>query len=487
MKKIAFTYLAIAFVLQTGCKKFLAEEPKKQTSIQTVAQLEALVNNAQNFTDDADLTAIYSTDDCEISKALYQNNSARFGLDILQYYTFQVGGVANLSSDGHWNKMFQSIFSANLILANVDNVTGDEGAKNAVRADAHFIRAYSNWVLANQYCAPYSTANLNSPGLPLKKTTTYEESLERSTLKGTYDFIQSDLAEAAKVAKDDVDPKLPWRINQKTLNAFMSRFYLFIGDYDKSLEAANKALASATVRLVDFNTLAAGTPATYSNPATTLNYSELNDWGVAKFLFWPELFYTRYIYNSSQWFIPSSALIASFDQQNDLRYKYFMIADGSRRFSVITPSTYRYTVFYDGRDIPAGLTISEVLVNKAEALARKGDIANALSAVNTLRQKRMSTYISLTASSKDEVIAKVLEERRRELPFAMRWYDIRRFSVNDYPADDITVVRDFFETTPSSVNMNNPKTYTLENKRYLVPINSLEIMVSRGKITQNPY
>jgi len=480
-------YTIIGLFLLSGCKKYLSEEPRKQASIKTVAQLEALVDNATAFSDESNLTAIFSTDDTEITKALYQNNSGRFVSNNLQYYVFKTDDVAGLGSDFLWSAEFKKIFTANLILTNIDEVTGDDATRARVKADAYFIRAYSYWLLANYYCAPYTSANLNSLGLPIKKTVDYTEPLKRATLKETYDFILSDLAEAQKVAYDDVDPLRLWRISRKALSAFMSRFYLFTGDLDKSLEEANKALGSVKAKLVDFNTLKPGIPSSYTNPAATLNFVELNDWGPSKYLYWSESYYTRYIVNQVQWFIPSTSLLALYDTQNDLRYKSFMIPNGGRRSSVITPATYRYTIFSDGQYIPAGFTVAEALLNKAEVLARKGDVNGAMDAANTLRLKRMTTYVALSAINKDDAIKKVLEERRRELPFSMRWYDIRRFSVNDYPADDITVTRDFFEVTATGVNLTVPKTYTLEAKRLLVPINSIEIATSQGQIVQNPY
>lgn len=482
-------YSIISVFLLTGCKKYLSEEPRKQVSIQTVAQLEALVDNATAFTFETNNTAVYSTDDTEISKLLYQNyrTQSPFSVERLQYYIWNVNDLANQVSDQLWNGEFKKIFTANLILGNIDQVSGDETTRERVKADAHFMRAYSYWVLANHYCAPYTAANMNSLGLPIKKTVEYAESLKRSTLKETYDFILSDITEAQKVAIDDVESTKPWRVSKKAIAAFMSRFYLFTGELDNSLAQANSALGSLNTKLVDFKTLKAGNPAKYSNPVVELNFVELNDWSPIKFLYWSEFYYIRYVYAPGQWCIPSAALVALYDTQNDLRYKDFIIQNGGRRFSVITPTTARYTIFSDGRYLPAGFTIAEVLLNKAEVLARRGDIAGAMDAVNTLRLKRMSTYIALTAANKDEAIKKVLEERRRELPFVMRWYDIRRFSVNDYPADDVTLTRDFFEVNATGVDTSSPKTYTLDAKRLLVPINTIEMNASQGQIVQNPY
>lgn len=480
-------YMFMGIILLAGCKKYLEEEPKKQASIQTVTQLEALVDNATAFYEERDITSVYSTDDNEISKDLYKKNPGAFTIDNMQYYVFSVEGLVGAAADELWNQEFKKIFTANLILANIGNVTGDQATKDRVKADAHFIRAYSYWVLLNHYCAPYDETNMNSMGLPIKNSIEYTSSLKRATLKETYDFMLADIAEAKKTTYDDVEPRRAWRISQKAISAFMSRFYLFTRDYDKSIEEANKALATTTAKLVDYKTLVPGRSNTYANPAVTLNYNELNDWVAAKFLYWSEFYYTRYIYNGSQWFIPSPALLASYDQANDLRYKNLMIPSGGRRFSVIEPSTYRYTMFSDGRNAPTGPTVAEVLLNKAEALARKNDVGGAMQAVNLLRLNRMSTYIALTATDQNDAIKKVLEERRREMPFVMRWYDIRRLSVNEIPADDISVTRDFFNVSITGVDVNTPKTYTLSNKRYLLPLNGVEIDASKGQLTQNPY
>ncbi|QIH35473.1 RagB/SusD family nutrient uptake outer membrane protein [Sphingobacterium sp. DR205] len=484
-----FTYigLAAAMLSTASCKKYLSEEPKKQASIKTVDQLEALVDNATVFSREENYAATYATDDTEISKELYKNNVTAFTVDNLQRYVSSPEGIENLATDELWTGEYKKIFTANVILKNIDLVSGDEASRIRVKADAHFIRAMSYWTLVNNYCAPYTAANMNSLGLPLKRSVDYEESLKRATLKETYDFILADIQEAKNVAEADVDPRKAWRVSQKAISAFMSRYYLFTGDYDKSLAESNKALESGTVTLVDYNTLLPGRSVSYSNPAATLRYCELNDWNAAKYLYWSELYYSRFQYTGTQWYIPSSALVALYDQTNDLRYKHLMIPNGGRRFSVVTPAAYRYTMFTDGSTLVSGPTRAEMLLNKAEVLARKGDVQNALLTVNTLRQKRMSSYVALTANNKDEAIKQVLAERRRELPFVMRWYDIRRFSVNDYAADNITVRRDFYQVSTTGVDLNTPKTYTLESKHLVVPINGVEIDASKGQIQQNPY
>ncbi|WP_158563170.1 RagB/SusD family nutrient uptake outer membrane protein [Chitinophaga silvatica] len=469
-----------------SCKKYLAEEPNKEVSIQTVSQLEALVDNAPLFAYENNQTACFSSDDYEITKEAYKLNPGAFSANTLQYYVFSKDGVADMASDDFWTGEYKKIFTANLILKNIDKVSGDDATRARVKADAYFIRAMSYWAMANFYCAPYSAKNLNELGLPLKKTIEYTESLKRATLKETYDFILSDIAEAEKVTYEDVDPRRAWRVSKKAIAAFKSRYYLFIGDYAKAVEQADLALGSNSVKLVDFNTIKAGITRNFSNPAATLQYCELYTWNSTLFLFWQEMYYSRFTQNRS-WYAPSAALMNSYDAGNDMRYKLLFIQNGGREFSIVTPMTARYIHFNTGYYIPAGFTRGEVLLNKAEALARLGDVAGAMEAANLLRVKRMSTYVPLAANGKDEAIRQVLAERRREFPFSMRWYDIRRLSVNDYTGDEITVTRDFYNVTATGTDVNTPKTYTLDSKRMLVPINTVEINSSNGQIAQNPY
>jgi len=100
--------------------------------------------------------------------------------------------------------------------------------------------------------------------------------------------------------------------------------------------------------------------------------------------------------------------------------KWFMIPYGGRRFSIVNPVLFLYVVFDDGRYIPTGPTMAEMWLNKAEALARKG-IWAAHSGGNTLRAQRMNTSAPLTAIDAADALTQILQERRREMPFSMRW------------------------------------------------------------------
>ena len=465
----------------SGCKKYLEEEPARQASIKTADQLETLVNNATFFAqDNVNLFLGNCTDHTELP------SDWRIDNDIF-YYTFNIDQIAANLNERTYSGMYRQIFNANVVLTYAGEVDGDADLKEELKADAHFIRAYCYWFLANTYCMPYAQGkNEQEPGMTLKKSTDYEEPLQRSTLQQTYDLILADLTEAMKIAREDVDPKMPWRVSKKAVEALLSRIHLFMGNYDEALTHTNNALASTTAQLVDFHTIKAGNPGIYTNPRDTLKYSELNDWRADKWLYWKEFYITRVSQVTSP--VPSQGLLSLYDQNNDLRFKWFMIPKYNRVNGSTIPY-YGYFFFNSGSYIPTGPTVAEMLLNKAEILARKGDVAGAMDAVNILRAKRMNTAAPLSATDTDDAIKKVLDERRRELPFSFRWFDIRRFSVNNYPADDVTVSRTYWNVTGNTVDRTATQVYTIPSgsRMWTLPVPNLEIAQSKGVIQQNQY
>ena len=186
-----------------------------------------------------------------------------------------------------------------------------------------------------------------------------------------------------------------------------------------------------------------------------------------------------------------------YDKDYDLRWKYHYVENYSYDRGLTSPA-YEwpgYIFFFKDR-IPSGPTVAEMLLIKAECQARTGNFGDAMTTVNQLRAARMddttpADRINLSASSQQDAITKILQERRREMPFTMRWFDIRRLNSNDDPNDDVgDLTRTFYPYTSASIQGNETaKTYTLEknSRRYAQPILNSEIQSSQGAIQQNTY
>ncbi|GGI25288.1 hypothetical protein GCM10008119_16910 [Pedobacter mendelii] len=496
----------------TSCEKFLNEKPSKGTSvlIQNASDLNALLENYSLFNQENNNITINGTDDNGFSVALYNARPTTFTIPQIEFTLWDKTDLANrdvsdFSGTNFWTGEYAKIFNANLVLYNVDKVTGTAEEKANLKSDAYLIRAYSYWQLATTYCLPYTEANKNEPGLPIKTTPDYDVPA-RSSLAETYQLIEADLTEALKITVPLVQNgrARPWRSNSAAANAFAARYYLNRNDYVKALTYANASLSLYST-LINYNTeMSFGTPSTVSiDPSTpnartvtlTFPYTHNREAGndPTDAFAWKELLYYRLIHNTTQWFIPSQELLNLYDQNNDLRYKYHYTQGFSYKKGLTSPSfNYPGYVFFAETKIPEGPTVAEMILTKAECQARTGDFGGAMITVNLLYSKRTVTGTApLAAVNPDQAIAVILQERRRELPFAQRWADIRRFNTNSYPADDVAVIsKIFYPYTPSAVQNTQPtQLYTLpaNSRRFASPLPQTDINNGAGAIKQNTY
>jgi tetratricopeptide (TPR) repeat protein len=404
-----------------------------------------------------------------------------------------------------------------MVLVNLDAVTGSEEMKKELAAEAHFIRAYDMFLLAKIFCLPYSqfnTGHQDELGLPLKQSTSFEESVARATLKETYDFIEADLNEALKITTPLIrqsDGVLrSWRGNKTGVKAFAARFYLYQGDYAKALDYATQTLAEYST-LVDYNLNSKNGGMTYGLPKTyTIDqgtpqqqvvtvqypYGHDNQTDMTDRFAWKESLYMRFMYNGSWFFIPSRELLALYDQVNDRRYEYNYVEGYSYDRGCVKPS-YNYPGYirFFKDNLPSGPTTAEMYLIKAECHARLNQLTDAQNTVNTLRAKRINSaaapeVINLSFSSQQDAITKILQERRRELSFVQRWYDIRRLNYNDDATDDVVMTKTFYGYTSSAVLDTEPvKTYTLpkDSRRYATPIPYTDLVSGQGVLIQNTY
>ncbi len=140
MKKIHLIILISAVLITSGgCKKYLEKESKKLATIQTVEQLEALLNNASRFVQENNYTATYSTDDTEIRKEDYKNNAGEFTPEALYFYLFTNDQVENnIAADQLWAGEYNKIFTANVVLTNIETAEGNDALREKAESRCIF-------------------------------------------------------------------------------------------------------------------------------------------------------------------------------------------------------------------------------------------------------------------------------------------------------------------------------------------------------------
>lgn len=491
-----YTIWLLSFCL-VGCDEFLDVRPSEnsQVEIETAEQLDALLGNYDTFFTEKNLESIIGNDDCGLDAELFKEESQIFQHSYVFHMVKDIEGMSNDSFEQNWQTEYKKIFNANLVLDNLSKVSGDQALKDRLRREAHFIKAVSYYQLVNYYTMLDLPENQNEPGLILKKTTSFEESIPRATIAETYKQIEMELSEALQ----DKTPIIkngkfrPWRISEAGVKAFAARYYLQKSNYALALNYANEAL-NLHSSVVDYNTELSFKDKPYIIKVgdKTINMYVPSTWNSTdgEILRWKESLYSRVLYNGSNWTIPSKELMDLYDKAHDLRYKYIFIKDYSYYVGAKKVSHPGYSLF--GSDILSGPSVPEMILIKAECLVRQGKWSEGMQVLETLRVNRIerSGYQKLVATNQQEALKQVLEERRRELPFTLRWFDIRRFNQNQDPSDNVDLVKMFYPYNVASVDFTQPlKEYKLSgnSRKWAMPIPRREIISGQGKIRQNEY
>jgi hypothetical protein len=270
----------------------------------------------------------------------------------------------------------------------------------------------------------------------------------RATLLQTYDQIIKDTKNSLLLLPDL--PAYKTRPSKASAFAILARTYLDMGSYSQSLLYADSCIVLQP-QLLDYNTIDAG---------SAFPFPMLND----EVIYHKTLYYFRIIGNRVA--IPDSTIYASYDT-NDLRKTlFFTIKNGLMRFRG----------GYDAFTGFGGIATDEMYLISAECNARLGNIDASINRLNTLLEKRWrtGTFTPMAASTADDALRLVINERRKELIFrGLRWTDLRR--LNKDPRFAVTLTRNL-----------NGTIYTLPpgDNRYVCPIPEKEIRLNG--ISQNP-
>ncbi|RZK26473.1 MAG: RagB/SusD family nutrient uptake outer membrane protein [Flavobacterium sp.] len=357
---------------------------------------------------------------------------------------------------GDWREPYRAVFYANSILGVLESIpinSKNRSEHNHIKGQALFVRAYAFYDLVKSFCAVYDEQTVNSElGIPLRMNAGINEIVDRSTLAESYDRIITDVNMAKELlSSENFSPLYRNRASRASAFAFLARIYLNMGKYDLALNEANEALKIHS-KIIDYNGVSTTVIAPFSsNAEETIFYSSQT------------FAYAALTAYTSRPSIAISQDLMNLYDKDDLRLAVYFLKNPignwnmKRSYSEIL---YPFT----------GLATDEVILIKAECLARKGDIVNTLSTLNSFLPNRYSNkvaYVPLNATSKEEALALVLRERRKELVWrGHRWSDIKRFNRD---GAGIILRR----------TMNN-RTYELlpNSNSYIFPIPNDEILLS---------
>jgi len=440
------TLLSIAL---GGCDRFLDIKPDK--SLVTPTKLVDL----QALFDSESTTNFYLAGLGEASSDNYYITDDQWnGLDQALRQTYVWGDEIQYSYWANpWLNLYSAVYTANFVLESLEKFDKAENIDewNDLKGQALFHRGYTFFKIASVWAQAFDGETAaQDMGIPLRLSSDFNEPTNRSSLQQTYNQLLTDVTQS--IGYLPLRPINKLRPSKHAAYALLSRIYLAMRDYPSAEAYADSSLHIDRT-LMDFNDLDTNS----NNPIARFNDEIIFAMG-----------------NNHHLTLPSRArvdtvLLSLFDA-NDLRRPiYFRLNSDS--------ITYRFKGSYmDSYVVFQGLANDEILLNKAECMARSGHSEEALKILNRLLLNRFKqgAFDGIDDVEENEVLNIILEERRKELVFRdLRWTDIKR--LNKEPGREVFLQR--------MINGEIDRLLPNEN-RYALPIPA-DIIDITG-IPQNP-
>ncbi|WP_170066908.1 RagB/SusD family nutrient uptake outer membrane protein [Flavobacterium granuli] len=458
MKKLIYIVMLLPFF---GCSNFLDEVDQDKLVPEKTDQFAALLLKEFNAEYPIFRTVDYMTDNMiEDPKALSSaKNSMKTTFTWQREIEIDEEGNQLSTINDAWQKMYEDVAIANYVLNLIDGADGTQEEKDFIKGEAYFIRAMSYFNLVNLYGQPYNSATANAElGVPLREGIGVEVSYSRNTVAECYAFIESDLTNAKQLIQKSGLVKSKWHPSSASCDLLMSRVKLYQAKWDETISNANAVIAKAGLSRMTANVpfITAGNSEVLYSYYTVAPLMKLISSGFGT----PTVAYTVAEYYANKELIN---LYDANDNRKDSFFKAF--DDGTGRFYY---RTKKYEPNYFTSMGYANFRVAEAYLNRAEAYAQKGDVANAINDIKALQASRYSNVSGIVyPTDPQEVLKYVLTERRKELCFEdhHRWFDLRR--MKNRPE-----IKHVFSLVGDDGRKIGTETYTLfsDDKNYTLPI-----------------
>lgn len=405
-----FLIYVIPVLFLCSCDQYLDVEPKGKRLLETVQDYDSWLNSNEmekatpvylnylsDYIDNPTIPTVLST--------IYD-----------MVYTWQPQFLWTVPGEAvMWSNYYSSIYMFNAVINNVAKAKdGTEQQKLSLKAEALLGRAYEYLGLVNLYGKQYDPQTASTDlAVPFVSSIDVTDPVpERGTVQEIYDHIISDLNEAI--------PNLPTDNFQNRFRGcvaagygVLARTYLYMGNYTKAAENARLALENGPDEMLNYAAMASPKEIVTILKRADVIYGRIGG--------------TSYLSKN----IPTTEFLKTFDKK-DLRLKFFYQNVGDYSFTTRGKVTYNQPGVPSGTAYPNwGISVAELRLIIAEAEARANNLPEALNQLDIIRKCRFKAadYTKYVSTNKEEVLEKVLAERRFELTFCgLRWFDMRRLN-----------------------------------------------------------
>lgn len=348
-----------------------------------------------------------------------------------EFFTNTVSITNAFNNTYLWANAYKYIYQAN---ACIEGVTASTGISDAMKSrfigEAKFLRAFYHFAMMNMY----------GP-VPLCVVTDYKTTslLPRADTATLYKQIVADLEEAAQSLQNDPVPTNVARPNRYAAKALLARVYLYRQQWAAAEAAATEVIGGnyGLVNNLDSVFLVKNREAIWQVPSTSPG---------------AETVLGTNIVPSSAFAFPgvvfTTPLLNAFESGDKRRTQWVTTA-------TVSGNTYTYpykfklrnvvstTAVSNPREAYTPLRLSEMYLIRAEARLKLHE-AGATDDLNKIRNR--AGLVNTTASSDDDVMKAIMQERRIELfgEWGHRFFDLKRTGAIDAV---MSVVKPAWKTT----------------------------------------
>jgi starch-binding outer membrane protein, SusD/RagB family len=318
-----------------------------------------------------------------------------------------VTAADNSTIEGIWDDIYLAVGRANTLILRIPSVPGlDEAEADDILGQAHLIRAL----------AYHDLVRLWGPvPIRLEPPSSIDElaNTERAPVDQVYAQIIADLNQAEQLLSNDSDTR---RANVGAVDALRSRVALYRQDWAGVVTAADAVIAAGYELAPAFDDLfsADGNDTAEDIWRTSFTAVEFNNIGY---------YYLSRSVGGRREVVPTEDLLESFEA-GDFRGTWTVAEDNRGLYGTKFPTSA------GAEDIHI-IRFAEVLLNKAEALARQNNLAEAVATYNPIRERAgLDPHVlGVDVTTQQEVLSAVWQERRSELALeGDRWPDLVRTS-----------------------------------------------------------
>jgi hypothetical protein len=370
------------------------------------------------------------------------NTQGRLSQQVYHNWQYKGNQTVGLFSQG-----YNTIRRANAILENVDKVPSTPAFVNNVKGQALVIRALMHFEMTRVYGKTYNLATNADSTLPFITTTDPTILPSKISVKEMYDKIVLDLTTAEPLVGT---ANGAGRLNRNAVQGILSKVYLYMGDWAKTITSATSALG-ATPNVANIATFPSiWTDATETSVLFKLKNTLLDNSNTLGVNYYQTV---------------AGGIRSEYNVDYDF-YQLFTNTDVRKTAYTLQAAyngtNYNHVVKYAGKTgFPAGvldakvLRTAEVLLNRAEAYYRSNNEAAALADLVLLKTNRYTGYVAEVLAG-TALLDEIMKQRRLELAFeGERFFDLKRWGLavarsGKGDAADGTGTPSVFQTLPAN-------------------------------------